>query len=239
MAVHIYSQDRTTGETYNGTWTLNRSIGGTYKVVSQIVDPTPIPWITQNTRKIYITNYANEEPLLTEVDLFANDADFNTYRYSDNISDIVTYIVAQINAVGVSSGQNFSFTGTLINEDTQLKLTATSGYTGILWVVSTCKVIFNKNADEDGTVFYLDLYNLTNNPAHLYMTIDESNLPICTTNTFTPDLILATQDLQLTGQHLRFPSNTMTLTIKLYLINIRSTPIDCNNSWELLLLPGS
>lgn len=235
MAVHIYSQDRTSGQTYDGIWTLNAPITGTYKLVSQIIDTTPIPWITLDSENMQI---ANGGLTVETFDIFSSLSDYNTYRYADDLSAFATYLVARINAVGaLHEPVHFGVTGELINEDTQLKLTSTNGNMVFLWSQASCSKVFGKNADESGTVFYLNLYNVTTSPPHLYMTIDESNLPVTTTNSFVPNLILATQDSPLLGQHVRF-RNTSTLTIKLYLINILGDTIDCYNSWELVFLPG-
>jgi hypothetical protein len=230
MSLHIDSDDYDTGTLYNGVWNLYRSIIGSYQLISQRVEVQDFPWCWDENNYLQFT--VQDEPFTVNV---FDPADISDFQFSTDKSAIADYIETRLNGLGAFDLPHFSL---LFNYDaTNDNFIMTWNQTvSIDWRNSECRQWFNKpKIIETGTIFVLSAKNITISPRYLYFMIDESTTFGVTDRDLEPTLIVATQDIPLTGQKIVFVTDTSVLSISVYLPNMSTSPLPMTSGWELIL----
>ena len=236
MSIHIDSEDYITGSRTDGTWNFNKSLKGTYKVVSQTLEVQTMPWIWTGITNLYL----QQDFFVKEFDIILPE-DLATYSYSSDKTAIATYFQTRFNYIGGNTpGLDFSCTWTY-DSSTELFNVVFNNSVKFWWNFSSCAGVFGINAiltpGQHGTEFNLNAKYINISPRYLYCYISEVSTTYNCSNGLYPNLIFSAYDNELVNQTIHIPNLINTLTISVYLPNISNSVVPLSASWELILTP--
>lgn len=238
MAIHINSEQLSSGSRENGVWNLNGSIQGSYKILDQHMDTTAIPWINSNLNTLSFEVGAS---LILEFHLFKDlldgQDDLTIYKYEDDLETIRNYLEDRFNEFGATlGGDSFSVVITLQDNNKTLKMLFDTSMS-LHWNSSNCAPLFDKTGTETGATFYLTTKNIDINPT-LYVYISESNSKYIEADDNRPTLLFRNEHDAILNQQVIFRNLVNQFTITIYRQNLPDVFIGLLNQWDLILIPG-
>lgn len=234
MAIHISSNDVSTGTSYNGTFDIADTLIGTYGVDLQSVDTGNIPWMWNACKSLRIRSYDGLDTMEVTINF-----DYASIGTSTNTTTIANSLEASINDVmSILPGayaRTVSVVYTAAASGNYYTLTFDGQVTLVYsWSGSTAKYVFDKTNDETDTEFSFFSTFMTTSPKFIECYIDESQTEYNTSRGTYPTLLWATSDVEVTGQEIEFLTRTDILTISLYRTNVQIDPVPLSNSWDLI-----
>lgn len=256
MSLLIQSEDVDTGTIYDGTWEMSASFSGLYEVSYMYWETITVPWIWTGVDQIQLgySNVTNGSPVnYTYVLVDLNAASLSTLTTTGEVATAIKNAFA----TAISPDSNFSIVCVFHVDSLSYDVTfnfdnnGDPGYGKILleWSnsLSTASGVFDKAVDEvsedlangDAVTFNLSSQHvLETDPKFLLLTIDESNSQIVSSCTNTKGtIIVATSDLPVTGQIVRFNTRQNQLNIGVYRTNISNSTVPVGTIWNLILKP--
>lgn len=217
--LNIHSHDNTSGNIYDGTWTLSRIINGKYEMIYHHFDTGDVPIIYTGCDELHIDVASS----VTIINLTATS--------DDTKATIATDIQTQIQTVSGLGAATCTYNSATDEFD------ISSGTTfKILWSLSNARFLFDEAAvdSSDTGTHNLSARHVDSRPNVLELHIDEaSNTGASTRSTF-PDLVISLDDVLIKQQEITLTSSTSSLDIQFYRINVTATAIPFTNEWHMI-----
>lgn len=232
MSVHISSDDVSSGSSYNGTFSFTETLLGLYKLETQYIDSTAIPWMWADCNGLLIS-------ATTGMDSDSGTVSFNyaSIGSSSDTTAIAASFQSSVNAVTNAFVGAAARTCTVTyNSSLNVFSFAFNGTVTMLFPSpeSTSRYVFNKFSDTTGNTINLSATFIDVSPKFLEMYIDESITEYNTSRNSYPTILLSTFDSEFVNQEIEFINKTNTLTISIYRLNVPLAPVPITNKWDLI-----
>ena len=242
MTIYINSNDYTSGTSSNGVWDINKTLLGSYTLLSQNVESQDIPWFWTGLDSLVIKTWDPDIPATTNTFTVV-------FSSSTGLLDTVSTISTQLN----TSLQDKFDDIALINPKFQRSVSHsinTSNQTvtftfdqpvDILWsnVSSTIREAFGKSATNqiNTSSMVISSKYMTIDPKYLEVYITESETQYNTSHSTSPTILFSTKDSEFTGQLFEIRKSQQQLTIKIYRENVESQVVPLSDEWTLVFSP--
>lgn len=240
MSILIKSEDKTSGNIYDGTWTLNTPMSGPYTLLFQYFQTQEYPWMwaQNNALKIQFTiNPATYSCTVNLPILFTSSESYDNVATGWELE-----LQNELDQLAIDNDNEILVTATIVHDDPTgyFKFTFTGNYDTVHLqftdAASTSKTVFGETTNltnEDG-VFHLSMKYCTPYPKYLECFIDQSNYILHTSHNTTPSLLLSTQETPITGQFIHIGGSQESLNISMYRPNEPNYPVPFSYGWYLL-----
>lgn len=241
MSVLIKSEDKTSGEIYNGEWTLSQSMSGPYTLLFQYFQTQEFPWMwaDNNALKIQFT--------INPSDVYTCTVEFpvlfgSSESYENAATGWQLELQNVLDQLAIDTSNAIVVTVTIVHDDPTgyFKFTFTGNFDEVQLsfadAASTCKTVFGKTENmisADG-IFHLSMNYCTPYPKYLECFIEESGYVLYTSHNTTPNLLLSTQEDPITNQYINISGSTTTLNISMYRPNEPNHPVPFSYGWYML-----
>jgi hypothetical protein len=219
--LHISSEDLIDGNTYDGTFQFNATVGGLFNCKSNYIEDGVIPWIYSGCDTLRITNAANT---LSETVFFLGMSDTtvaNVITMLQNAFDAISFLAGTV-AVWNAATNSYDIT---ISENSNL-----------LWSISTSGQVFDKKVDEVAIAgaFSLSARDIDNRPKYLEVFFGGISTNSQATRSIVSDFFISTFDEEVKDFNIQFDNLTTTTVIRFYRPNVINISVPFLLRWDFL-----
>lgn len=241
MSIIVNSEDHISGTNHNGTWKLQQSVNGNFKVIDQYIDAYDFPWLFIGANQLSVAdpfNLALPIATLTFPTQTAFDSGSVISMFQSvfqQLNDTYGYAIT-FNTTYDSSVNQYTIT---LNRQLQVNTDPTS-----MTYASTVAYAFNwvykgPLFDPTGTTtIIIDATFFTSNPIYLEIKISESNTVFINPRNTQHTILLSTGNNPVVNQNIQLKTVTNNhLTIKLFRMEnpVTTLPIPDQVLWQFIL----
>ena len=222
--IFINSLLKSSGQGYDGRFTLSNDVQGYYGVLYQHIDDGNIPIVYEGVNALVVKRNSNSATTIVH---FSDLED-------DTPAAVETWFETELAVLLADLGVTIS-SATAVNSGESYDLVFDLAVTFMLSSVnSTISKLFG-SSDLSGTTINVSGFQINNRPKYLGVTINEANQIYANCDSSPVHCLLSAKDDLVKGNYIYIPNETNILNIKLVRLNAPyvACPVDLN--WTLVL----
>lgn len=230
MSIHLCSQDIHEGNIYDGTWTFNKNLTGSYQIDYQHMIPSNIPWVYPGCNELYIVNAAipSQNGTVSFPTSYDDDSDAVQLWFINAVDDLGWVAILGSSYDAATNRYSFEF-DKLVNIYTSPDQSSIAPVFD--WVYNTP---LHTNPVTSFT-FSGKYINSLPNILEVHSSSIESE--VINANGDNPAFFIATNGLTIQNQQVNILNNTNELDLQLYRPNNHSSPINIYSHYDVILRP--